>query len=279
MAAPPSLPPLRDGINRFRLGARRSRGQHFLIDLNLCARIARAAGDVRESTVIEIGPGPGGLTRALLDAGAAKVIAVERDGRCVAALAELVAAYPERLEIIEGDALEIDLAELSGPPRRIVANLPYNIATPLLIGWLRQIGDFERLTVMFQQEVAARLAARPGTKEYGRLSIITQWLCEVRREFNVGSRAFTPPPKVASAVVTLTPHPKPLAPATWEALETVTAAAFGQRRKMLRASLKPLGLDPRELGIDPTKRAEELTVEEFCALARRHELGLPSRSL
>jgi 16S rRNA (adenine1518-N6/adenine1519-N6)-dimethyltransferase len=278
LSSPVSLPPLRDVIKRFRLGARRSLGQHFILDLNLCARITRAAGDILASTVIEIGPGPGGLTRALLDAGAAKVIAVERDERCVAALAELAEAYPERLEIIEGDALEADLVGLTGPPRCIVSNLPYNIATPLLIGWLQHIGDFERLTLMFQQEVAARLAARPGTREYGRLSIITQWLCDVRREFNVDGRAFTPPPKVASAVVTLNPRLKPLAPAAWDALETVTAAAFGQRRKMLRASLKPLCLDPRELGIDPTKRAGELTVEEFCALARRHEQGLLSRS-
>ncbi len=279
MSAPASPPPPREVIKRFRLGARRSLGQHFLLDLNLCARIARAAGDIFGSTVIEVGPGPGGLTRALLDAGAAKVVALERDERCVAALAELAAAYPRRLEIIEGDALETDLAGLACPPRRIVANLPYNIATPLLIGWLRHIGDFEGLTLMFQKEVAARLAARPGTREYGRLSVITQWLCEVRREFNVSSRAFTPPPKVASTVITLTPRPKPLAPAAWDALETVTAAAFGQRRKMLRSSLKPLCLEPRELGIDPTKRAGELTVEEFCALARRHEQGLSSRSL
>ncbi len=265
---PPSLPPLGDVIRRFGLGARKSLGQHFLLDLNLCRRIARAAGNLGDVTVIEIGPGPGGLTRALLDSGARKVLAVEKDSRCVEALRELSAAYPGRLEVIEADALGTDVQALTSPPRRVVANLPYNIATPLLLGWLRRITDFDGLTLMFQKEVAGRLVAQPGGKAYGRLSVITQWRAEVRHEFNVSKQAFTPPPKVASSVVSVIPRPVPLAPADWQALETVTAAAFGQRRKMLRSSLKPLGLDLGALGIEPTARAEDLSVEEFCALAR-----------
>ena len=261
------LPPLRDVIKRYNLGARKSLGQHFLLDLNLSARIARAAGNLDGVNVIEIGPGPGGLTRALLQTGANKVVAVERDSRCVAALAELSDVYSGRLEVIEADALEADVADLAPPPRRIVANLPYNIATPLLLGWLRQITCFEGLTLMFQKEVAGRLTARPGGKDYGRLSVITQWLAEVRHEFNVSKEAFTPPPKVASSVVSVIPRASPLAPADWEALETVTAAAFGQRRKMLRSSLKAFGLDLGALGISPTARAEELSVEQFCAIA------------
>lgn len=262
------LPPLRDVINRYDLGARKSLGQHFLLDLNLCARIARTAGKLNDTNIIEIGPGPGGLTRALLDAGANRVVAVEHDHRCVAALAELQDAYPDRLEIIEADALETDVTALVLAPRRVVANLPYNIATPLLLGWLRQITDFEGLTLMFQKEVAERLAAKPRGKSYGRLSIITQWLAEVRFQFNISKEAFTPPPKIASSVVTLTPRPTPLAPAEWESLEKVTAQAFGQRRKMLRSSLKSLNLDFAALGIEPTARAEELSVEQFCSIAR-----------
>ena len=273
---PPDLPPLGDVIRRFDLGARKSLGQHFLLDLNLCRRIARAsgdwAGDLGDVTVIEIGPGPGGLTRALLESGARKVLAVEKDSRCVAALRELSAAYPGRLEVIEADALGTDVQALTSPPRRVVANLPYNIATPLLLGWLRRITDFDGLTLMFQKEVAGRLVAQPGGKAYGRLSVITQWLAEVRHEFNVSKQVFTPPPKVASSVVSVIPRPAPLAPADWQALETVTAAAFGQRRKMLRSSLKPLslglGLDLGALGIEPPVRAEDLSVEEFCAIAR-----------
>jgi len=268
--APPELPPLRDVIRRFGIAARRSLGQHFLLDGNLCGRIARTAGELSRVNVVEIGPGPGGLTRALLAAGAGSVTAIERDARCVAALAELAAAYPGRLAVVEADALTTDVAALAPSPRRIVANLPYNIATPLLLGWLARIGDFERLTLMFQKEVAERLTARPGNKQYGRLSVITQWLAEATIEFNVAAKAFTPPPKVASTVVSLAPRPRPLAPATWSALEAVTAAAFGQRRKMLRSSLKRLGLDLPALGIEPTARAENLSVEEFCALARAY---------
>ena len=262
------LPPLREVISRHGLASRRSLGQHFLLDLNLCRRIARAAGAPAEATIIEVGPGPGGLTRALLETDAGRVVAVERDRRCVAAISELAAAFPGRLEVIEGDALLSDLGSLGPPPRYVVANLPYNIAVPLLIGWLRCIGDFAGLTLMFQKEVADRLAAAPRSKSYGRLSILVQWLCRVEPQFNVDSRAFTPSPKVASTVVNLVPRPEPLAPARWEALERTTAAAFGQRRKMLRTSLKPLNLDLESLGVDPTGRAEELTVEQFCAIAR-----------
>jgi 16S rRNA (adenine1518-N6/adenine1519-N6)-dimethyltransferase len=269
----PDLPPLRQVIARHGLTARRKLGQHFLLDLNLTARIARAAGDLVETNVVEVGPGPGGLTRALLEAGAAQVVAVERDPRCIAALEELAAIYPGRLKVVEGDARTIDPVDLVAPPRRIVANLPYNIGVPLLLSWLGRAADYAGLTLMFQKEVADRLVGRPRSKDYGRLSVMVQWLCEVRREFNVDRHAFTPPPKVASSVVTLVPRRLPLAQANMADLEQVTAAAFGQRRKMLRTSLKPLGLDPQSLGLDPTARAEELTVEQFCILARALATG------
>lgn len=271
----PNLPPLREIIARYGLSARHRLGQHFLLDANLCRRIAQAGGSLEGRNVIEVGPGPGGLTRAILDAGAARTVAVEKDKRCIDALRELADHYPGRLEIIEGDALETNAAELAPPPRRIIANLPYNVATPLLLAWLRDAAAFESLTLMFQKEVADRLAARPRTKSYGRLSIMTQWLCEVRFAFNIDKRAFTPPPKVTSSVVILTPRQVPLAPASWRALETVTAAAFGQRRKMLRSSLKSLGLDPAAVGISPQSRAEELDVPAFCALANAWELQNP----
>jgi len=260
-------------IARHGLTARRKLGQHFLLDLNLTARIARAAGDLAATNVVEVGPGPGGLTRALLEAGAAQVVAVERDPRCIAALEELAAIYPGRLKVVEGDARAIDPVDLVAPPRRIVANLPYNIGVPLLLSWLGRAADYAGLTLMFQKEVADRLVGRPRSKDYGRLSVMVQWLCEVRREFNVDRHAFTPPPKVASSVVTLVPRRLPLAQANMADLEQVTAAAFGQRRKMLRTSLKPLGLDPQSLGLDPTARAEELTVEQFCILARALATG------
>jgi 16S rRNA (adenine1518-N6/adenine1519-N6)-dimethyltransferase len=254
------------------IAARKSLGQNFLLDLNLTRRIARAAGPLDSATVIEIGPGPGGLTRALLSEGARRVIAIERDPRCLAALATLAEAYPGRLDLIEADALTLDLSTLSDPPRRIAANLPYNIGTALLLRWLDHIRAYECLTLMFQREVAERLAAAPRSPSYGRLSVITQWLCEVRLLFDIPARAFTPPPKITSTVVQLTPRPTPLAPAAKAALEHVTAAAFGQRRKMLRASLRTLGVPSEallaEAGIAPTSRAEELSVEQFCALAR-----------
>jgi len=268
LSADPTLPPLRDVIRRFELRARKSLGQNFLLDLNLTERIARAAGDLEGVTIVEIGPGPGGLTRGLLSSGAKSIVAVERDPRCVEALAEIAAAYPGKLHVVNADALETDLSNLAPAPRKVVANLPYNIATPLLLKWLAALDGTVSMTLMFQREVADRLAAKPRTKAYGRLSVITQWLCEVRPVFNLPKDAFTPPPKVMSTVVTLTPRAKPLAPADMKTLEAVTQAAFGQRRKMLRASLKPLGLDPAHAGVAPTARAEELSVEDFCALAR-----------
>lgn len=275
MPEPPSdLPPLREIIARHGLAARRALGQRFLLDLNLTRRIARAAGDLSQGTTIEIGPGPGGLTRALLELGSGRIIAIERDARCVAALGDLGAAYPGRLEVIEGDALAIDASMLGAAPRRIVANLPYNISTALLLRWLAHIRAFESLTLMFQREVAVRLAAAPRSKDYGRLSVLTQWLCEVELLFNIAKEAFVPPPKVTSTVIRLTPRSQPLAAAEQDALEAVTAAAFGQRRKMLRASLKRLGVDVAALleaaGIAPTARAEEVTVAGFCALARAY---------
>ncbi len=275
----PELPPLREVIRRHDLAARKSLGQNFLLDLNLTARIARAAAPLEHANVIEIGPGPGGLTRALLLEGARHVTAVERDPRCVAALGELVAAFPGRLSIVEGDALAVDVAALAPPPRKIVANLPYNIATPLLLGWLRAAEAFESLTLMFQKEVALRLAAAPRSRAYGRLSVMAQWRAEVRRLFDIPPRAFVPPPKVTSSVVQLVPRAAPLAPCRFDALERVLAAGFGQRRKMLRQSLKPLGGDVDALlaaaGAEPTARAEELSVAQFCALARAYDALSP----
>ena len=266
-----TLPPLREVIARHGLGARHRLGQHFLLDLNLTGRIARAAGDLAAGTTIEIGPGPGGLTRALLAHGANRVIAVERDERCLPALAEISAAYPGRLQIIGGDALRIDAQRLGAPPRRIVANLPYNVATPLLLAWLAVAENFERMVLMFQREVADRLIAKPRSKDYGRLTIATQWRCQARRLFDIPPRAFTPPPKVTSSLLELMPRASPLAPADARLLERVVAAAFGQRRKMLRQSLRDLSTDPPALlaaaGIAETKRAEELSVVEFAALA------------
>jgi 16S rRNA (adenine1518-N6/adenine1519-N6)-dimethyltransferase len=274
-ADPAALPPLREVIARHGIAARRGLGQNFILDLNLTRRIARAAGRLDRGTVIEIGPGPGGLTRGLLAEGAAHVVAIERDPRCLVALAELAAAFPGRVEIIEGDALELDPAALTPPPRRIVANLPYNIATALLLRWLDRIGDYDSLTLMFQREVAERLVAVPRSPAYGRLSVIVQWLSLPKILFDVPPAAFVPAPKVTSSVVSLMPRPAPLAAAEKATLERVTAAAFGQRRKMLRASLRTLGVAVEPLlaaaGITPTARPEELSVAEFCALARALE--------
>ena len=269
---PAVLPPLREVIARHGIGAKRSLGQNFILDLNITRRIARAAGPLDAGTVIEVGPGPGGLTRALLEEGAAHVVAIERDRRCLAALGELAAAYPGRLELVEGDALKLDPAALVPAPRRIVANLPYNIATALLLRWLDRIGDYQSLILMFQREVAERLVATPRSPAYGRLSVIVQWLTEPKILFDLPPRAFVPSPKVTSSVVSLTPRATSLAPAEKGALERVTAAAFGQRRKMLRSSLKTLAVPVEPLfastGISPTARAEELAVADFCALAR-----------
>lgn len=266
-AGPTHLPPLREVIARYDLGPCRGLGQHFLLDLNLTARIARVAGELRGRNVIEVGPGPGGLTRALLEAGAARVVAVERDRRCVVALEDLASAFPGRLVVVEADALAIDTATLAAAPRRIVSNLPYNISVPLLLGWLHHARDYESLTLMFQKEVAERLTAGPGAKAYGRLSVMAQWKCHVRKEFDVDRRAFVPQPKVHGSVLTFTPRAQVIE-AEWTPLEAVVAHAFGQRRKMLRTSLKPLSLDLEELEIAGTARAEELAIEDFCRLAR-----------
>ena len=269
------LPPLREVIAKYDLAARRALGQNFLLDLNLTAKIARAAGELTAGTTIEIGPGPGGLTRALLSHGVRELIAIERDARCLGALAEIAAAYPGQLTIIEGDALAIDCAKLGTAPRRIVANLPYNIATPLIIKWLQQGAAFASLTVMVQKEVADRLIARPRSKDYGRLSVLAQFLSKPRRLFDLPPRAFVPAPKVTSTVIELLPLPEPAFPARLADLERVTQAAFGQRRKMLRQSLRSLGGDTEALmaaaEITPTARAEELTVAQFAALARALE--------
>jgi 16S rRNA (adenine1518-N6/adenine1519-N6)-dimethyltransferase len=266
------LPPLREVIRSYGLAAKKSLGQNFLLDLNLTGRIARAAAPLEHANVIEVGPGPGGLTRALLFAGAHHVTVIERDRRCIDALEEIAAAFPGRLTIIEGDAFDTPIADLVPAPRKIVANLPYNIATALLLRWLPNLAAFETLTLLFQKEVAQRLAAAPRAKEYGRLSVMAQWRCAVRLLFDITPRAFVPPPKVTSTLVQLAPRAAPLAPCDAEALERVTAAAFGQRRKMLRQSLKTIWPEPemhlRARGIAPTARAEELSVEEFCALAR-----------
>ncbi len=270
------LPPLREVIARHGLAAKKALGQNFLFDLNLTRRIARAAGPFDGATVIEVGPGPGGLTRALLMEGAERLVVIERDARAVAALEEIAQAFPGRLTIIEGDALEADYEALTGGrPARIVANLPYNIATPLLVGWLsgRWPPFFQSLTLMFQKEVAERIVARPGGKEFGRLSVLSQYRCEVKKLFDVNRSAFTPPPKVTSSIVQLVPKPAPQPACRLDVLERVTAAAFGQRRKMLRASLKSLVTNPEvllnELGIDPELRAEQLPVEAFAWLAAR----------
>jgi len=266
------LPPLREVIRRFGLDARKSLGQNFLLDLNLTSKIARTAGDLSSGVTIEVGPGPGGLTRALLMNNAARVVAIERDERCLAALAEVAGRYPGRLEVIGGDALDADWPALAGgEAARIVANLPYNIGTELLVRWLAVEAwppFFSSLTLMFQREVAERIVARPGDDAYGRLSVLAGWRTEARIAFDVPPQAFSPPPKVTSSVVRLAPRQEPL-PASVRKLERVTAAAFGQRRKMLRQSLKILGGDAllKRVGIDGARRAETLSVEEFVALA------------
>jgi 16S rRNA (adenine1518-N6/adenine1519-N6)-dimethyltransferase len=270
--APDPLPPLREVIAAHGLSAKKSLGQNFLFDLNLTRRIARAAGPLEGATVYEVGPGPGGLTRALLAEGAARVVAVERDARCAPALAEIAAAYPGRLEVVEADALALDESSLFGSARvRVAANLPYNIGTALLVKWLTAETFFwDSLTLMFQREVAERIVAGPGSKAYGRLSVLAQWRTRAKILFDVSPRAFTPPPKVTSAILRVEPLAEPVAPARLADLEKVTEAAFGQRRKMLRQSLKPLLAEDaiREAGIDPTKRAENLSVTDFAALAR-----------
>jgi 16S rRNA (adenine1518-N6/adenine1519-N6)-dimethyltransferase len=272
------LPALREVIRRHGLAAKKSLGQNFLLDLNLTTRIARAAGPLENVTVLEVGPGPGGLTRALLALGARRVIAIERDERAVAALAEIAARCPGRLEVIAGDALDFDPRPfIDSGPLRVVANLPYNIATALLVSWL--VVEpwppwYDSLVLMFQREVAERIVAAPGSKTYGRLSVLAGWRMEAKILFDVAPSAFVPPPKVTSALVRLLPRPRPLA-CDRQALERVTRAAFGQRRKMLRQSLKSVAPDSLALihaaGLAPTARAEEIPVDGFVALARALE--------
>ncbi len=266
-----NLPPLRDVIAAHDLRAEKKLGQNFLLDSNITDKIAQSAGNLTEKTVFEIGPGPGGLTRSLLKAGAKKVIAVEFDPRAVAALQDLINRAEGRLTVIEGDALKTDLSALAPKgPRAIVANLPYNIATPLLINWLRQIYEenaFSSMTLMFQKEVVQRICAAPGTKSYGRLSVLSQWLCDCRRAFDLPPSAFTPPPKVTSSIVQLTPKALPEKQPDFKSVEKLTAAAFGQRRKMIRSSLKDYLPALEKAGIDPTLRAEQLSISQFIALA------------
>ena len=271
------LPPLREVIAAHGLAAKKNLGQNFLFDLNLTRRIARAAAPLAGHTIVEIGPGPGGLTRALLAEGATRVIAVERDERALPALAEVAAAYPGHLTVISDDALNIDWASTITAPAKIVANLPYNIATPLLIGWLSATpwpSWFSSLTLMFQKEVAERIVAKPDSKDYGRLSILCQWRCSCSKLFDVNRSAFTPPPKVTSSIVQLLPRPATADDCSLQALERVTAAAFGQRRKMLRQSLKSIFPDTTAtltaLGIDPEARAETIPVAGFVTLAKAY---------
>ncbi len=269
------LPPLRDVIDTHDLRAKKALGQNFLLDLNLTGKIARQAGDLTHCDVLEIGPGPGGLTRALLTEGARKVVAIERDPRCLPALAEISAAAPGRLTVLQGDALAINPAQHLTAPIRIVANLPYNVGTELLVRWLTPQDwppFWQSLTLMFQKEVAERIVAKPGSKAYGRLAILAQWRCDARIAMHLPPQAFTPAPKVSSAVVHLTRLEQPRYPAEARVLSDIVARAFNQRRKMLRASLR--GLTPdledvlKSVGISPTQRAEEIGLEQFCALAR-----------
>ena len=274
------LPPLRDVIASHGLTARKALGQNFLLDLNLTAKIARSAGDLSGKDVLEVGPGPGGLTRGLLASGARRVLAVEKDPRCLPALAEIAAAYPGRLEVISGDALALDPAEHLEPPYAICANLPYNVGTELLVRWLTPATwppAWDRLTLMFQREVAERIVAQPGGKAYGRLAVLAQWRTEAQIVMHLSPQAFTPPPKVSSAVVRLDALAEPRFPADPKVLERVVAMAFNQRRKMLRAALKGLAPDIEDRllasGIEPTERAEQVGIEAFCALARNVAAG------
>ncbi|MGM4980474.1 MULTISPECIES: 16S rRNA (adenine(1518)-N(6)/adenine(1519)-N(6))-dimethyltransferase RsmA [Rhizobiaceae] len=272
MAALDGLPPLRDVIQRHGLDARKALGQNFLLDLNLTQKVARTAGSLEGVTVFEVGPGPGGLTRAILALGAAKVIAVERDSRCLPALAEIADHYPGRLDVIEGDALKTDFAAMAPEgPVKIIANLPYNVGTQLLVNWLLPPSwppFWQSLTLMFQKEVGQRIVAQADDNHYGRLGVLCGWRTEAHMAFDISPQAFTPPPKVTSSVVHLTPRENPI-PCAVDKLEKITQAAFGQRRKMLRQSLKPLGGEALLLkaDIDPQRRAETLSVEEFCRLA------------
>ncbi len=280
MATIDGLPPLREVIASHGLSARKALGQNFLLDLNLTAKIARSAGDLVGADVLEVGPGPGGLTRGLLAEGARRVVAIEKDARCLPALAEIAGAYPGRLEVLNADALEVDWAAHLTPPIKVVANLPYNVGTELLVRWLTPKEWpplWQSLTLMFQREVADRIVAQPGGKAYGRLAVLAQWRCEAKIVMSLPPEAFTPPPKVRSAVVHLTALPAPKFEADPKVLERVVAAGFNQRRKMLRAALKGVAQDIEDrilaAGLKPTDRAEQVSIEGFCALARQVAAG------
>ena len=269
------LPPLKDVISRHQLRAKKSLGQNFLLDLNLTSKIARYAGNLDQFDILEIGPGPGGLTRSLLHEGARKVVAIEKDNRCIEALEEIQATFPGRLKLLQGDALSTNASEHLADPVRIIANLPYNIGTELLVRWLfsKTWPPFwQSMTLMFQKEVANRIVASPGSKAYGRLSVMSQWRCDTKIAFNVPATAFTPPPKVESALVHFEALKEPKFPAEVEVLEFVVSKAFNQRRKMLRGALKGYFQNVEEgllsIGVLPTKRAEDITVQEYCAMSQ-----------
>ena len=269
------LPPLKDVISRHQLRAKKSLGQNFLLDLNLTSKIARYAGNLDQFDILEIGPGPGGLTRSLLNEGARKVVAIEKDSRCIEALEEIQATFPGRLKLLQGDALSTNASEHLADPVRIIANLPYNIGTELLVRWLTSKtwpSFWQSMTLMFQKEVANRIVASPGSKAYGRLSVMSQWRCDTKIAFNVPASAFTPPPKVESTLVHFESLKQPKFPAEVEVLEFVVSKAFNQRRKMLRGALKGYFQNVEEgllsIGVLPTKRAEEITVQEYCAMSQ-----------
>ena len=269
------LPPLKDVISRYQLRAKKSLGQNFLLDLNLTSKIARYAGNLDQFDILEIGPGPGGLTRSLLHEGARKVVAIEKDNRCIEALEEIQATFPGRLKLLRGDALSTNASEHLADPVRIIANLPYNIGTELLVRWLTAKtwpSFWQSMTLMFQKEVANRIVASPGSKAYGRLSVMSQWRCDTKIAFNVPATAFTPPPKVESTLVHFEALKEPKFPAEVEVLEFVVSKAFNQRRKMLRGALKGYFQNVEEglvsIGVLPTKRAEDITVQEYCAMSQ-----------
>ena len=270
-----NLPPLKDVISKYEIRAKKSLGQNFLLDLNLTSKIARYAGNLKQSDVLEIGPGPGGLTRSLLNEGARQVVSIEKDNRCIAALEEIQSLFPDRLKLLKGDALSMNVTQYLTDPIKIIANLPYNIGTELLVRWLNSKNwpsFWQSMTLMFQKEVANRIVARPGSKAYGRLSVMSQWRCNTKIAFNIPATAFTPPPKVESAVVHFEALNEPKFPAEVDKLEFVVSKAFNQRRKMLRGALKGHFTNVEEglfsIGVLPTKRAENITVQEFCAMSQ-----------
>lgn len=270
-----NLPPLKDVISKYEIRAKKSLGQNFLFDLNLTSKIARYAGNLKQSDVLEIGPGPGGLTRSLLNEGARQVVSIEKDNRCIAALEEIQSLFPGRLRLLQGDALSMNVTQYLTDPIKIIANLPYNIGTELLVRWLNSKNwpsFWQSMTLMFQKEVANRIVARPGSKAYGRLSVMSQWRCNTKIAFNIPATAFTPPPKVESAVVHFEALNEPKFPAEVDKLEFVVSKAFNQRRKMLRGALKGHFINVEEglfsIGVLPTKRAENITVQEYCAMSQ-----------